>query len=58
VEAKYREPEDPAVFWAYIAATRPVYAFEACVEYEEREAGAKGRPMQMRLARVEAMTTS
>jgi hypothetical protein len=31
VEAKCRELDDPAVFWAYIAAKRPIYTYEACV---------------------------
>jgi hypothetical protein len=36
VEAKYRELDDPAVFWAYIAVTRPIYTYEACVEFGRR----------------------
>ena len=39
VEAKCRELNDPAVFWAYLARTRPVLTYEACVEYVKRLAG-------------------
>ena len=33
---KYRELNDPAAFWAYVAATRPSYTNEACVEFGRR----------------------
>lgn len=41
VGAKYQALNDPAVFWAYVAAERPAYAFKACVEYEEGKGKAK-----------------
>jgi hypothetical protein len=39
VEAKYRELENPAVFWAYIAGTRPIYTYAALVEFGRRAGG-------------------
>ena len=42
---KYQELT-PAIFWSYIARTRPVLTYEACVEYVERAAEAN-RPIEM-----------
>jgi hypothetical protein len=36
VEAKYRALNDPVKFWAYVAATTPVYAYKTCVEFDRR----------------------
>jgi hypothetical protein len=48
IDAKYRSPNAPAVFWAYIAATRRLYTYEACAEYKERVAEVQGqRSMQI-----------